>query len=178
MTATKYKNKLKVTLDLEECFRFNIFEIVLNPKSDLSKQILSAVFLSACKKADFKNFSGNYSVEIFFDKDGNSTMYFDKSVAKVSVKLDAMIFIFQQTDDMISCIKALYKLTNVKSQLYYFKNKYYLYIPFSKQNFLICKEFGTKQNYKKTKTVLFSNARLIDNDVIKNFGEKLDAFEF
>ena len=176
MFAEKRKNSLKVVLDSEESFNFRIFEIIINPSSALSQEILSSLFLSACEKVNYNCKNGNYQVEISAQKGGNITVLFTKITEAVKVSRVLSLFEFLSVDDMLFCIKTLYHLKRVNAALYFYKNKYYLYIKHNKSINYIVKEFGRKVP-KKTITALIKKARLIDSNVISNFGKNLDAFK-
>lgn len=179
MFAEKHKNTLKVVLSSEESCKINIFETIINPSSKLSKKILSGLFLSACKKVNC-NYSegGNYKVEISADSNGNVTVVFTKSVKPVCLKPYPVIFKFDSCDNMLECIKTLFNFVNCKANLYFYNGKYYIFAYRNKKLNCICKEFATKQNSAKIKAVLTKKARLIDTDVINNFGKKLNVFKF
>lgn len=167
---------LKIFLNLNECLKYDILNIVSDPDSGSSARLLTALFLTAGKQAGFNVNSGNFEVEINLCA-GGGTLIFKRISEKVKVKPLCTAFRFEKSEDMLDCIKALYKSNPVSASLYFFENKYFLFFGSNKKASFICKEFAKRVNFSKTKAVL-SKSRLIEPNAVRVIGEKLKRINY
>lgn len=144
MITEKTDNCLKITLSALECLHYDIFKIIINPKTRSAKEILTELFLKAADSVDFLFFSGDFLVDIYITQNGEGTVCFTVDKHTVKIKRRNVCFKFKESNDLLDFISASKGELPNGAELFRVENKYFLTVPYKKQNLYLCGEYGQR----------------------------------
>lgn len=145
-TLSKTENKLSVGFDFDDFKQWNV-DVLNFPKDANSRRLIVYALL----QNDFtENFISNNIFDVVANKNKDGKFIF----AEIKIITKEYCYSFYNLDDLVNLFKNLPDIT--ESSVYYYQNKYFLFVECGGNLNLHMSEYGTSEYYNEFTKIFFA----------------------